>query len=202
MEQQVVFRKGVRVQLRPLERADVPTLRRWLNDPEVTQFLMRVLPLMEKEEEEWLEALHKSTRDIVLGIVGEVSPHGVMCRELIGTIGLHSIDWRNRVATTGTVLGEKRYWGMGYGTEAKMLLLDLGFNTLDLYAVQSRVIAHNDRSVAYSKKCGYREVGRLPRWVRGSDGERYDEVLLAVTQEEWRPLWRAYCERRVETCSA
>lgn len=44
-------------------------------------------------------------------------------------------------------------------------------------------------------KCGYREVGRLPRWVRGSDGERYDEVLLVVTQEEWRPRWLEYLER-------
>ena len=186
----VVFRQGMRVLLRPLERADIPTLRRWMNDPEITQFLMRVFPLMEKEEEEWIDSKHKSQNDFVLGIVAAKE------KKLIGSIGLSGINWQHRTAITGTVLGEKEYWGKGYGTEAKMLLLDFAFNALDLYGVLSRVLAHNERSLAYGKKCGYEEIGRLPNWIRRQNGERCDEVLLIVTQEKWRPLWQKYLESR------
>lgn len=189
----VVFRKGQRVILRPLERADIPTLRRWMNNPEVTQYLMRVFPIMEKEEEEWIDIKHKSQNDFALGIV-ETSE-----QKLIGSIGLHSINWVHRTATTGTVLGEKEYWGKGYGTEAKMLLLDFAFNALDLYGVLSRVLAYNERSLAYGKKCGYVEVGRFPKWIRQQNGERCDEVQLIVTQEQWRPLWQEYLKKNAPT---
>ena len=186
----VVFRKGERVLLRPLERADIPTLRRWMNDPETTQYLMRVFPLMEKAEEEWVDKLSGSTTDFGLGIVT------VSDNKLIGSIGLHGVDWRHRTAVTGTVIGEKECLGKGYGTEAKMLLLDFAFNALDLYAVLSRVMAHNERSLAYGKKSGYEEVGRIPKWIRRQDGERCDEVLLIATQEKWRPLWAEYLKNR------
>jgi RimJ/RimL family protein N-acetyltransferase len=111
--------------------------------------------------------------------------------KLIGSIGLHGIDLINRNATTGTVIGEKEFWGKGYGTEAKMLLLDFAFNALDLYVIQSKVLAFNGRSLAYGKKCGYEEVGRIPGWIR-KNGRRCDEVLLVVTQERWQPLWDKY----------
>lgn len=186
----VIFRTGTHVLLRPLERADAPTLRRWMNDPEVTEFLMRVFPLMEKEEDEWIDSLSGSINDFAFGIVERTSG------KMIGTIGLHGVNWIHRNATTGTAIGEKEYWGKGYGTEAKMLLLDFAFNTLDLYAVLSYVMAHNDRSISYAKKCGYEEVGRIPLWLRRQNGERCDNVLLVTTQERWRPLWEGYLVKR------
>jgi RimJ/RimL family protein N-acetyltransferase len=61
----VVFRKGEHVLLRPLQRADIPALRRWMNDPETTQYrLARAFPLMEKAEEEWLDRLSVQRRSL------------------------------------------------------------------------------------------------------------------------------------------
>lgn len=187
---EVIFREGKLVNLRPLERADVPTLRRWMNDPKTTQYLMRVFPMMEKVEEEWLDSLAKSTTDFALGIVTAKE------KQLIGSIGLHRVNWVHRTATTGTVIGEREFLGKGYGTEAKMLLLDFAFNALDLHSILSQVMAYNERSLSYGKKCGYEEVGRIPRWLRTIHGERCDEVLLLVTQEKWRPLWQKYLTTR------
>jgi RimJ/RimL family protein N-acetyltransferase len=189
----IVFREGEKAALRPLLRADVPQLLRWFNDPEVTQFLLRSLPITEKEEEEWVDTVHKRTDGVFLGIVDRKN------NKLIGSMGLHNLNWQHRTATTGTTIGDKSYWGKGYGTEAKMLLLDLAFNRFDLYAILSRIFAFNGRSIAYGKKCGYEEVGRIPNWIRGPDGKRHDEVLLQVTQERWRPLWEAYLATRGST---
>ncbi len=182
----VIFRQGKLVQLRPLERTDISSLRRWVNDPKVSKFLGGVFPVMEKDEEEWIDNLHKDTNNIVLGIVD------AKIKKLIGAIGLHNIHWQHRTAVTGTFIGEKEYWGKGYGTDAKMLLLDFAFNALDLYGVLSKVFAYNKRSLAYGKKCGYEEIGRIPQWMRAQNGERCDVVLLIVTQEKWQPLWHTY----------
>jgi len=183
---EIAFRTGTDVLLRPLERTDVPVLRRWMNDPETTRYLLRTFPLMEKEEEEWVDGLSKTKNNFVFGIIRKKE------KQLIGSIGLHNIHWPHRTATTGTWIGDKSLRGHGYGTEAKMLLLDFAFNALDLYAILSRVMAHNEQSLAYGKKCGYEEVGRIPNWIRTQDGKRCDEVLLVVTQERWRPLWKQY----------
>ena len=185
MATELAFRTGKRVYLRAFKMSDVETLQRWMNDPEITQFLMRVLPVTERDEKEWVENQNKDPKNLVFAIVT------IEDNKLIGTIGLHQIDYVNRNAVTGTVIGEKEYWGKGYGTDAKMLLLDLAFNALDLLVILSKVLAFNGRSLAYGKKCGYVEVGRLPEWIR-KNGSRHDEILLVVTQERWRPLWDEY----------
>lgn len=191
MSEHMAFRTGKLVYLRPFTKSDSETLQKWMNDQEVTQFLMRVFPITAREEDEWIENQGKDARNLAMAIVT------VEGNQLIGSIGLHGIDLINRTATTGTVIGEKDFWGKGYGTEAKMLLLDFAFNTLDLFVILSKVIAFNGRSLAYGKKCGYEEVGRIPNWIF-RNGKRHDEVLLVVTKQTWLPLWNDYSKKN--TC--
>ena len=46
---------GKRVRLRAIEREDIPTFVRWLNDREVTQFLLVNSPFSKAMEEQWFE---------------------------------------------------------------------------------------------------------------------------------------------------
>lgn len=180
----VVFLKGGRVYLRPPMKSDIPRLLRWINDPEVNRFLGSYLPMLEQDEEEWFEELHKGKlHNMVFAIMlGETH---------IGNMGIHRIDWKSRVATTGALIGEKDYWGKGYGSEAKMLLLNYAFNTLNLRKICSNVVAFNERSVGYSLRCGYQEEGRL-RAQHYEHGAYWDEIRLAVFKEDWLPLWEEF----------
>ncbi len=110
----------------------------------------------------------------------------------IGTMGIHAIDYRHRIATTGALIGESGYWGKGYGSEAKMLLLEYAFNTLNLRKICSEVIAFNERSTKYSLKCGYKIEGtkKLHHYAKG---QYWDVIQLAVFREDWLPLWEAFC---------
>lgn len=110
----------------------------------------------------------------------------------IGTIGLHNIDWRNRYCTTGALIGEKEYWGKGYGTEAKLLLLKYAFDTLGLEKICSNVLAINPRSKAYLKKTGYREEGCRRRQFL-VDGKKVDDFIMAIFKEDFEPIWKKYC---------
>lgn len=185
----VAFLKGKRVRLRPVEERDTAHMYRWQNDPDVRQFLRRAFPLTLQEETKWVAGLsERSHTNIVFAI--ETTADAAF----IGTMGLHKIDWVSRTAVTGTAIGEKTYWGKGYGTDAKMVLLKYAFHTLGLRKVCASAFAFNERSIRFNKNCGYKEEGRLKKQVF-SDGEYVDEILLAVFEEDWRPLWDAYCAK-------
>lgn len=185
---EIIFQEGKRVSLRPVLKEDVPRCLKWMNDREVTRCLRARLPTMEADEEGWFESLHKKKQsDILLTIVADEKP--------IGLMGIHGIDWVDRTATTGALIGEKEYWGKGYGTEAKMLLLHYAFETLNLRKICSSVIAYNKRSYAYSIKCGYKEEGRRQKQIF-KEGKYWDEIMLAVFRKDWLVCWKKFQEQQ------
>ncbi|MBT7227936.1 GNAT family N-acetyltransferase [Candidatus Parcubacteria bacterium] len=185
MSDKVVFLQGKKVVLRPVNKAtDMEAFQRWINDPGVRKFMTGFTPIGLQEEEEWIDGLGKRKNNITFAIE-------TLEGELIGNIGLHGIDWVARVATTGALIGDEQNRGKGYGTDAKMILLDYAFHTLNLRKVCSEAIAYNGRSLAFNARCGYKEEGRRKDHFF-KDGQYYDGVLTAVFREEWLPLWQEY----------
>lgn len=181
----VFWRKGKKTMLCPLEIGDAPVIYRGINHPDSYSFLLNTEPKGLGFEEEWIKSRQRPDgKDITVGIC---TLEGV----LIGTMGLHRIDYQNGKATTGSVIFDEAYRNNGYGTDAKMILLDYAFNMLGLHVVESRVIAFNDRSTAYSKKCGYVVEARLRSRIYRF-GTRHDEIILSVLRDEWLPLWEEY----------
>ena len=98
-DKKVVFLKGKKVNLRPIEKADLPHLYRWINDPDVRHFIIGTFPQTMTKEEKWLENLDKDDKNIIMIIeTKEGQP--------IGTMGIHRIEWKDGVATTGALIGE------------------------------------------------------------------------------------------------
>ena len=105
----------------------------------------------------------------------------------IGNIGLHDLDWKNRNAQLGVVIGEKAYWGLGYGTDAIKALLRFAFDEMNLHRVQLRVFEFNERAIRCYRRCGFREEGRLRQELyRG--GAYHDVLLMGILREEFRTL--------------
>ena len=100
--------------------------------------------------------------------------------EHIGFSGFHRIEWRNGVATTGTIIGRRDLWGQGYGSDAARLRNHYAFEVLGLRMLFSEVMAENAGSLRMLQKAGYREVGRIPRrmWKRGA----YRDVVIMVLE--------------------
>jgi len=180
----VVFLEGKKINLRPLSIEDVPTITRWINDPEIRDFVSKVFPKTEEQEKEWVNSLGSDEKNIVFIIeTKDGKPIGVM--------GIHGINWVNRTCTTGALIGEKNYWGKGYGTEAKMQVLNYIFNTLGLYKVCSSVIAYNKRSLRYSLHCGYQVEGRRKKQIF-KKGRHWDIIELGLFKRDWLPFWKEY----------
>ncbi|MCI0405084.1 MAG: GNAT family N-acetyltransferase [candidate division Zixibacteria bacterium] len=181
----LVFLKGKKTILRPLRKAtDFELCLRWINDPEVNPYLLVHFPVTEKKEKEWFDNLANNPSEVVLGIE-------TLDGRLIGTMGLHRINNKDRTAMTGALIGEKEYWGKGYGTDAKMTILDYAFNTLNLRKVNSSVYAFNKRSLKYNLKCGYKVEGVRKKQIF-RNGKYNDEIVIAVFKEDWLPIWKKY----------
>jgi len=183
----VVFLTDGVVTLRPVFKTDLPFLLSCANDPSVRQYIGRYLPQLEADEEEWLIRMSKNKQtDIVFAIEVE----GAM----IGIMGIHKINWKDRTGDTGAMIRDSELRGKGYGTRAKMMVLDYAFHELNLRKICSAAIAFNVASLRFNEKCGYKEEGRRRKQV-WKNGEYHDLVLTAVFQEDFEPLWKVHKEK-------
>lgn len=174
--------KGKRIILRPVFRSDVKNFISWFNNPEITQYLVTYLPITDIAEEKWIEDLSISRKDTDVVFVIEV----IMGRKKIpvGTVGLHKIDWKNRDAEFGIAIGEKKFWGNGYGTEATKLILDYAFNQLNFHRVSSAAYDFNARSVKMHIRVGLKEEGRVRQSIF-KNGQYQDKIIFGILQKEW-----------------
>ena len=173
---------GERIRLRAVEEDDLPRFVDWLNDPEVIRGIVVYLPLSMAEEKRWYEGmLQRPPEERPLMI--EIQHEGGWLP--IGDIGFHAIDWRARAAEIGIVIGDKRFWNQGYGSEAMRLMLRHAFHTLNLNRVSLQVYADNPRAIRAYEKVGFVHEGRL-RQARYYDGEYFDVLLMSVLRSEWQ----------------
>lgn len=171
--------KGTHVQLGPLEKDYIPTFLKWMNDPEITQFLDVHAPMTYEAELEWYNNASKGQNPIhfLIFLYDSDTPR------LIGICTI-DISQMNRVGELGIVIGEKDCWGKGYGTEALKLLIEYGFNTFDLHRIELITYGFNERAFKSYLKVGFREEGRRRECIF-ANGEFHDAIGMGLLRREW-----------------
>ncbi|MBM3475595.1 MAG: GNAT family N-acetyltransferase [Armatimonadetes bacterium] len=174
--------RGERVTLRPIDAdEDAERCFGWVNDLDVTRFLGFEGPLTRHKEHEILARERDPEQDIILAVLTEDGTH-------IGNCGLHRINLASRKAELGIMLGDKRYWGQGYGTDVVKTLCAFGFVRMNLQRIQLGVFSHNPRAQRCYEKCGFQVEGRFRRSIYKA-GEYRDEIRMAILREEFMALF-------------
>ncbi|MCL1788549.1 MAG: GNAT family N-acetyltransferase [Defluviitaleaceae bacterium] len=104
--------------------------------------------------------------------------------ELIGFASLHDIDHRSRHAFIGIFIGEAAYRGKGYGAEAVRLILEYGFNALNLHNIALSVHGDNLEAIRCYQKVGFKEAGRRRDWLF-KNGQYVDVVYMDILAREF-----------------
>ncbi len=169
--------QGERVNLRAIERTDLPTFVRWFNDPDIVQHLTLYLPMSLAEEERWFEQQLTDKSKHILAIETEDGIH-------IGNVGLHDLNWKDRNAVLGIVIGDKEFWGRGYGTDAVLTMLRFAFEELNLHRVSLIIYDHNHRAIRCYEKCGFLDEGR-DREAQFSGGKYHDDIRMSILASEF-----------------
>ena len=160
---------GAQCYLSPISLDDVDKYTEWANDLEVGQFVLFSSGVLDQgKEKSTLQSLMDNHH--VFAIVEKDN------NKVIGTVGLHDANDTHRRATFGIFIGDKTYWNRGIGAEATALVLDYGFNILNLNNISLEVVAYNQRAVRCYEKVGFKYVGRRRQYVFMAGS--YHDVLL------------------------
>ncbi len=168
--------EGALVRIRAIEQGDLPTFVKWINDPEVTEYLQFEPPMSMEDEVMWYHRMI-SSKDKAFAIE-------TLEGRLIGNVGLIGLDWRNRKTDLGIMIGEKDAWSQGYGTDAITVMLRYLFEELGLNRVGLYVDVDNHRAIRCYGKCGFVREG-LVRHHRFKDGRYLDSVLMSILRSDW-----------------
>jgi RimJ/RimL family protein N-acetyltransferase len=174
--------EGELVRLVPLDKAKhLENAVLWMNDPEVTHWLLvGDYPLSRRAEEAYFDRHGEvNENDIAWAIETLEGKH-------VGFSGLHQISHFHKIAISGTVLGDKEAWGKGYGTDAARVRARYAFDVLGLRMIESGILEGNERSIKMQEKVGYKVVGRIPKkyWKRGA---YRDSIVTLLTPETFQP---------------
>ncbi len=160
---------------------DAEHFARWGQDSEFLRLMDSelALPQSVKEAKEaivkWMETERPDAFNFLIRARDDDKP--------LGFIGLNGIRWNHGDTFVGIGLGEREYWGKGYGTDAMRVILRYAFTELNLHRVSLSVFEYNPRAQRAYEKCGFRVEGR-ERQLLHRDGKRYDVIFMGILKEE------------------
>lgn len=152
-----------KIHLRKIKSGDKRYFAKWWRDKELLKLTSGILKLISDEEvKKYFLNMLKSKTDYDFMII--------LNKKVIGHISL--VKRENHWHETQIVIGEKKYWGKGYGSRAIKLLIKrakrLGFSKIYL-----EVRPTNIRAINAYEFCGFRKV----RTVRYPENKYLPETL-------------------------
>jgi RimJ/RimL family protein N-acetyltransferase len=170
---------GTLVALGPIRQDLVPTYQRWLNDLAMLRTLGQMpRPMTLEQEQSWYDGAAKSSNTYSFTIYERATWNP------IGNTSLMGVDWRNRTAEFGILIGEADARGKGYGTEVTCLMLDYAFTALGLHSLYLRVHEYNLAGQRAYAKAGFREFGRR-RESQFMGGHLWDVIYMDALASEF-----------------
>lgn len=173
--------EGTMVNLRAMERGDLERAYTWINDGDVTRHLNMRYPMPHAAEEAWVNL--RTGREM-----GYVDPHFAVETkdgEHIGLVAFHRVVPESRAAELGIMIGDKRFWSKGYGTDTVRTIVRFAFDEMDLERVWLRVHADNPRAQAAYRRAGFIDEGCL-RQATFKAGKPRDVLVMGVLRGELR----------------
>jgi UDP-4-amino-4,6-dideoxy-N-acetyl-beta-L-altrosamine N-acetyltransferase len=173
--------KTDRVELVPFTEEYLPLYHRWRNDPDIMQFDQPgyLYPVSYEEIEVWFDKVKNSTNSYSFAI--KVKDE----KKIIGICALLGIDSKNRNCELSIVIGEKDYWGKGYGKETMNILMNLAFNEFNMHKIYLRVMSFNKRAIKLYESLGFLREGVLKESIYRK-GKYYDVLIFGILQSQFR----------------
>ncbi|MDP3729756.1 MAG: GNAT family N-acetyltransferase [bacterium] len=137
-----------KVTLRKIKLTDKRYFAKWWRDKALLELTSGILkPISDKEIEEYFLTMLKNKDDHDFMIT--------LNKKVIGHISL--VKRKNNWHETQIVIGEKKYWGKSYGSEAIKLLIRRA-KRLKISKIYLEVRPTNIRAIRAYERCGFQNV--------------------------------------------
>jgi ribosomal-protein-alanine N-acetyltransferase len=172
MDRGIELLEGKNVNLRAIEREDLPLLTEWSNNPE---YLGEFVWLPQQSRAEWEKRYDSLTSDTKWFFVEKKdgTKIGTMFHWHIGDL----------MEISCILTSDER--GKGYGTEATKLFVDYLFLSRDLIRIQAHTDEGNHVSQKVLENVGFKKEGIIRKSVFAR-GEWRDRTLFSILREEWK----------------
>ncbi len=174
--------KGERVYFTRLQFENIYKHFEWNNDPELNH-LDSELPYSEEPLGDFKKRFEQ--------LVFDPNPNSIDFEihaddgKLIGVAFISAISEHNSHATIGITIGDRDYWGKGYGRDALTVLLDHCFEDLSLHRVAAETFEFNDAWRRLVRWAGFEREGLYAEYVRRGD-KYFDKEVYGLLEGAYR----------------
>lgn len=169
--------EGEKVYLSPMNLEDIEKYVKWMNDFSTTDGLgsSSKVTTFESEKSWLINNMDKKEQQFAI-VLKETD-------KLIGNCGFVDINHLHQRGEVGLFIGEEENRSKGYGTEALSLLVEYGFNYLNLKNIMLKVFSFNKRAIKSYEKVGFKVFGKRTE-VYYLNGKWYDEYFMEILRKE------------------
>ncbi len=152
-----------------------------LNDPQIWEYTWRKIGSAEQAGQLVDTALANQAagKDIPYVMIEQASGR------IVGTTRMMHLDLTHRGAEIGCTWIAPEFWRTAVNTEAKLLLLEYGFEVLGLIRVEFTIVSNNLRSQRAVERIGAVREGVLRKHRITPGGTVLDNVVYSIIDEEW-----------------
>ena len=167
--EKMYFKKliGTKCYLSPIDVNDYEKYAEWWNDPETVKYLQNNWVITADKQKENLLIKSKSHHYSIVDLESN---------DLIGEVCFVDINNINRCAEVSVLSGNKKYLNKGYGKEALRLLINYGYQSLNLHNIFLRVYENNARAISCYKSVGFKQTGMIRQGAYYN--QSYDNILI------------------------
>ena len=173
--------KGSIVGLRAVEKEDLHLFRDWRNIVEFRKHFREVRELSLTDQERWFESLQNTKNINFMFTIIDLKTN-----EAIGAAGLLYVNWINRSGDFSFYIGKDNLYidNEGIAKEATQLLINYGFNNLNLNKIWMELYEFDSQKIAFfQNKFNFKIDGTL-RQNCFEDGKYWDSLIISKLKDD------------------
>lgn len=139
--------EGYNIVLRRLTEDKIELVRKWRNDPKISQYMEYRKIISAEEQLKWFRKINNDNNYYFLIITGGME---------VGLINIRDIDNEKKTGEPGIFIWNDNFLNSDISFRASALLMDFVFDILELQKLVIHVLSDNKRAISYNKLWGYR----------------------------------------------
>ena len=178
------------VLLRPLKKEDMVALKEAANDAQIWTH-MSVELLTDEAISHYMETAfthYKTGASLLFVVIDKRS------NKIVGATSFLDISIPHKRLEIGATWYHPSVWRTHINTNCKYLLLQYGFEQLQLNRVQIKTGHENERSQRAIERIGAQKDGILRNHMVQRNGQIRHTVMYSITQEDWQNVKELFTE--------
>jgi RimJ/RimL family protein N-acetyltransferase len=171
--------KNSKVGLRAIEPSDLPLVLEWRNNEDLRKYFREYREFSLPQITDWYQSMIKNNNFEMFIIVD------IKTNDSIGVAGITYIDWVNRHGDVHFYIGKDGAWiDEVYAQEAFPLILEYGFNILNLNKIWAEIYEVDTKKLNFFKNNGFKIDANL-RDHYFYKGTYYTSHILSLLRNEY-----------------